>query len=459
VSDRNEGEEALEGAHAHDVTIVGAGVAGLGCAAMLARAGLRVALVEARDRIGGRVHTLHEAGAPLPVELGAEFVHGGPPELMTLLAAAGATPVPVESARWRATPEGLRASPWLEDDVDAVLGALDPEREPDRSFDDFLAEWRRLHPGGDAIAAQARAFVEGFHAADPSRASERALADETRAAGREGGEDYRIPAGYDRVPAWLGEGLGAGSLHLGTAATAVEWRPGEVAVRTRRAGAPGPTLRSRAAVIALPIAVLAAPAGEIGAVAFEPEPAGKRDALARLATGDARRIVLRFRTRLWEDDALRAPGVREHAADLGFLQADAAAIPVWWTCAPLREPVLTGWLGGPRATLLAGAPDGAVAALALDALAGALRVPRARLDADLEAAHTYDWAADPYARGAYSYALVGAGAARERLAAPTAGTLFWAGEATHATGAAGTVHGALASGHRAANEVLAALCG
>ena len=83
-----------------DVVVIGAGVAGLGCAGVLARAGLRVTVVEARARIGGRVHTIRPDGAPLPVELGAEFVHGGPPELEKLLAAAGATPVPVESTRW-----------------------------------------------------------------------------------------------------------------------------------------------------------------------------------------------------------------------------------------------------------------------------------------------------------------------------------------------------------------------
>ena len=78
------------------------------------------------------------------------------------------------------------------------------------------------------------------------------------------------------------------------------------------------------------------------------------------------------------------------------------------------------------------------------------------VDAQLRGAYTYDWSRDPFARGAYSYALVGGGDARAALAAPCDGTLFWAGEATHATGASGTVHGALASGYRAAAELLGA---
>jgi monoamine oxidase len=216
-------------------------------------------------------------------------------------------------------------------------------------------------------------------------------------------------------------------------------------------------LDARAAVVALPLGVLQARAGEPGAVRLDPEPAGKRDALAGLAMGDARRVVLHFAERWWERDALRAAGVGEHPADMGFLRLPDAAIPIWWTSAPLREPVLTGWLGGPRASRAAGLPDDALRDLALDALAAGLRLPRGELAAGLRGAYGHDWATDPLARGAYSYALVGAGEARRRLAGPVAGTLFWAGEATADAGAAGTVHGALGSGYRAAGEVLAAL--
>ena len=446
--------EGSGGAVASDVVVIGAGVAGLGCASVLARAGATVTVLEARDRVGGRVLTLRPPGAPLPVELGAEFVHGGPPELMTVLGAAGATPVPVASARWRATSQGLVASPWQEDDVYDVLGALDPSREPDRSFDEFLKEWRSLHPGGDDAARQARAFVEGFHAADPARASERALAHETAAAEQQSGDDYRVPAGYDRVPTWLRATIPADALHLETVVERVRWVPGRVTVEARRRDGAATIVSARAAVVALPIALLAASPGEAGAVAFDPAPPGKREALGRLATGDARRVVLHLRDRVWEDDRLRTPGARRHADEIGFLQAEGAAIPIWWTAAPVREPVLTGWLGGPRASRHAGAPDAQVIELAVATLAEMLRLPRAEIDAQLVAAFTHDWAADPFARGAYSYALVGAGDARRQLAAPVADTLFWAGEATHAAGEAGTVHGALASGYRAAGEVL-----
>lgn len=441
-----------------DVAVLGAGVAGLACAGTLASAGKACVVIEARDRVGGRILTLRPPGAPLPVELGAEFVHGRPPELLALLAEARATPVPAEQGRWRATAAGLRPAPWGEDGLDEVLDGLDPDRDPDRSFAAYLAEWGRAHPHREPAVRQAREFVEGFHAADVARIGERALAHETRAASEEGEDevDFRVPDGYDRVPAHLHARLGDGAtVHLATRATHVRWSPGAVEVRTRRGDADGPTIRARALVVALPLAVLQIPDGEPGAVAFDPPlDDRKRDALSRLTTGAARRIVLHFAERFWEDDALLAPDAGGHAADIGFLQTSGAPVPIWWTSNPVREPVLTGWMGGPRAERIAGHSERNVRELALDSLAGALRLPRVRVDALLRGAYTYDWSRDPLARGAYSYALVGGGDARATLAEPRDGTLYWAGEATHATGASGTVHGAIASGYRAAGEVL-----
>lgn len=78
------------------------------------------------------------------------------------------------------------------------------------------------------------------------------------------------------------------------------------------------------------------------------------------------------------------------------------------------------------------------------------------LEDRLEAAYVHDWQSDPFSRGAYSYAKVGAGGAQARLAAPVENTLFFAGEATDTSGYNGTVHGAVASGYRAAEEIVRA---
>jgi monoamine oxidase len=124
---------------------------------------------------------------------------------------------------------------------------------------------------------------------------------------------------------------------------------------------------------------------------------------------------------------------------------------------PLRRPTLTAWAGGPKARALAGLPQPKLRSIAVDSLAELLRVHKGRVLKLLTAFHAYDWAADPWSRGAYSYVAVGGMGARRRLAEPVDHTLFFAGEATDTSGQASTVAGALLSGQRAARQVLASL--
>jgi monoamine oxidase len=144
---------------------------------------------------------------------------------------------------------------------------------------------------------------------------------------------------------------------------------------------------------------------------------------------------------------------------LSFLFSDDEVMPTWWTSYPLLTPTLTGWVGGPRATKLARQSDEAIAGQALDALARVLHVRRGILEARLEAWHLHNWSVDPYACGAYSYVRVGGMDAPVQLGVPVADTLFFAGEATSTDGHTGLVHGALATGARAAREVIAARAG
>jgi monoamine oxidase len=159
------------------------------------------------------------------------------------------------------------------------------------------------------------------------------------------------------------------------------------------------------------------------------------------------RVILRFQEAFWEEN--------ECISFAGFLLSDEPAFPTWWTPLSVRAPLITGWSAGPHADPLLGKPHAYIVSQAVDALTRITRADSARVANLLEAAYFHDWHADPFSRGAYSYVPAHALAARAVLATPVAATIYFAGEATELNGHSATVHGAIASGKRAAQQILA----
>ncbi len=433
-----------------EVVVIGAGVAGLAAARELAAHGVAATVLEARGRIGGRVHTVHDPASPLPVELGAEFIDV-PGAAWEAMRAAGGAAYRSTGGMWEVR-AGSAVPLDLGGSVERVLGRLDPPPKRDRPFREWLAEQRGISAHDRELALR---YVEGFHAAEPDRVGVRWLAETTGEEGGGGGEVRFHPlGGFGRVAEGLRGGLGPGcELRLNTVAAEVRWDADGAEVRCRsRRGAELEPVRARRALVTLPLGVLQAPEGTAGAVRFVPEVPGKAEAAAALAMGSVVKVVLRFRRPFWEE-ALRfgggedGPGTRE----VKFLMGDGA-FPTWWTPSPVQAPLLTAWAGGGAALRVLAGGDPAGTALA--SLAGMLGVERARVEAELEECHFHDWQADPFARGAYSYGPAGALEARAELGRPTGDTLFFAGEATAADGWNGTVDGAIESGRRAAREIL-----
>ncbi|HYE98832.1 MAG TPA: NAD(P)/FAD-dependent oxidoreductase, partial [Planctomycetota bacterium] len=431
-----------------DAVVLGAGAAGLAAARELTGAGLEVVLLEARDRVGGRVFTVVDPSEPRPVELGAEFLHGRIPEVFELFRQAGVVAEEIPDAHVRS--EDGRFSPvdsfW--DSVDRM--GRDLERRlgrDDRPVSDYL-ERARVPARTRALLRQ---FVEGFHAAHVDRISARSLA------GADGMErQYRPAEGYGPALRWLREHLRARGVdvRLSTVATRVRWSRGEAVVEaTGPSGRALEPFRARAAVVTLPHAVLRS-----RAVRFVPELDGRQQALERLEAGHVFKIVLRFRQSFWEDDAfVRRRLVRpvDDPAPLNFIHGEGA-VPVWWTALPAGIPRLTGWAGGPKAERMLSAEPSTRVDRSLDALAGILAVPRRRLDELLDGVWAHDWRADPFSGGAYTYVGVGGLPAQKALARPVDGTLFFAGESLSVQGI-GTVPGALESGRRAGRAAAASL--
>lgn len=429
-----------------DVIVIGAGAAGLAAAAALARSGRSVLVLEARDRIGGRIWTRLEPALAAPVELGAEFIHGESPETHELLRRAGAPAVDTSGEHWSLVDGRLqRRTQSLLGKVRAAFQAGGALSQPDMSLEDFLAgETGRALP--EEARAMARAFVSGFDAADPRLVSLHSVAEEWGPGGMLDASQSRPAGGYHTALLALSGALDGSRvrIQLRTVVTAVRWSDRSVEVEARWLGR---TYRAtaRKAIVTVPLEVLKAPAGAPGAIGFAPALEAKQAALTRLLSGPVLKVVLHYRRAFWEElDGGRYAGA-------SFFHAPGKLFPTYWTALPLRAPLLNAWAGGPSAARLCELSDEEIIRHAMECASGIF--PGDGGAPEPEGAWVHNWARDPYARAAYSYVGVGGGDAREMLATPLAGTLFFAGEATDTTGDAATVTGALRSGARAAEEV------
>ena len=398
-----------------DVLVIGAGAAGLAAADELARAGRSVLLVEARNRVGGRCLTRHLPALPVPVELGAEFIHGRPRATLDLLKRAGIAAV--DSTRTqRVALAGVLHSTNIFAQAQRV--ARKELKGRDTSFRAFLAR-QRLPKLTRTLATM---MVQGFDAADPARISAREVIEEWSGSGL-GASQPRPWGGYGALMEFLARNA---NVQLETVVRAVRWSRRSVEVEGSCRGEPWRAWAPRA-VITVPIGVL--PMLGIRE---------KKPALAKLASGPVVRVAMAFREAFWEKPH---PGV-------AFFHSPEAAFPTFWTPLPMHAPLLTAWAGGPKAQKLTGKRPEALlrhALASVRSVLGKIEDPSAFL--------VHDWQADPFARGGYSYVKVGGTGAREELAAPLEDTLYFAGEATDVE-QSGTVGGALASGVRAAREIL-----
>ncbi|MGH2901175.1 MAG: flavin monoamine oxidase family protein, partial [Solirubrobacteraceae bacterium] len=330
---------------------------------------------------------------------------------------------------------------------------FDPDREPDRSVAEAMAANARTLRASDR--ALAKRFVEGFHSADVSRMSERALADNGSP-----GEDVRemrigrLLAGYVSLVDALAEPVRS-RIQTGTVVSAVRWREGRVEVEARdHAGASLAPVVARSIVVTVPLGNLSAP-GTLGAIELDPPVATAERAIAKMTMGNVVKLVLQLDRDFWTDEQFAERVGALSVDQMSFLQtSERVAFPVWWTSYPVRAPVLVAWAGGPPALELSRCSVEELEALAIESLATMLALKPRTVRDRVRATFYHDWINDPFARGVYSYALVGGHRASVQLAKPARKTVWFAGEAADRVGRTGTVHGAIASGWRAADEIL-----
>jgi len=412
---------------AKSVLVVGAGMAGLSAARSLADAGWPVRVIEARNRIGGRVYTNRDWGFPL--EMGASWIHGTTDNpLVPLAHQAQSQLVPTDYYGW------------------AKL-AVDPQLRPlhyyPKTWRKFVDRARDQVDGGslgaavdaaatseelsDSDRAQLAFYladqIEDEYAADANQLSAKTF-DEGEFAG---GDQVVITNGYDALPKLLANGL---EIVLNTPVTAVVRRDKSVAVK-----AGSRSFEGSAAIVTVPLGVL-----KSGTITFDPPlPDGHAHAVNALGFGVLSKSYFRFNRRTWDVEN----------AFYRFIGTEPGLWAQWFTLPSAAGPIVLAFNAGERGrSMESSSPE--------NLMASALPIARQLFGDDVSPVEvrTSNWTLDPYARGSYSFHAPGSGLEdRRRLQEPIGDRLYLAGEAVGVNNPE-SVTGAVISGRYAAGQLM-----
>lgn len=425
-----------------DTVVVGAGVAGLTAAKLLSRAGQRVVVLEARDRVGGRLWTDRSAG--FCVDLGASWIHGIQGNPLTDLAEAfgmqtveftvgafqpDSRPIANYDSDFRPL-DPATARRWADDvhTADAELERIVAGSTPGQSYADVAAQALATQ-GWDTERGQRvwefyRHRTEEQCGAHISDVAAHGLDEDAIV-----GDEVIFPGGYDQLAVNIARGL---DIRLEQRVRTVSWSETGVRVETD-----SDTFEADNVVITVPLGVLKA-----GSIEFVPAlPDVVAGPIERLGMGVFVKVFLQFPQRFWPDGvyAIRQQGA---AGDTWHSWYDVSAVS--------GQPMLLTFAGGPRGREVEAMSDEQVVASVLSSLR---RIYGERV-AEPVGSWVTGWGSDPLSCGSYSYVAVGASHHdHDAMATPVGGVLHLAGEATWSTDPA-TVNGALLSGHRAAERVL-----
>ncbi|MCI4344552.1 MAG: FAD-dependent oxidoreductase [Thermoplasmata archaeon] len=431
---------------------MGAGPSGLACAERLHQAGLDVVVLEARDRVGGRMWTDTALLPGTAAELGALMIHGRHVATHRWAAEAGLTVEPyptTQGARFvcrgavsstlrfpvpRPGPFGPTA--FLQG-LRGIPRALDRYAGPEITFAEFL-DRGRFRPAG-------RLVFELIHvhtwATDAEEIGVLAAREEAAQSTEPFGfRNFRVREGYSELARRKARFLGE-RVRLGVQVERIRWSGALATVEGRDRTSGEAVLRTaRRVVLTVPLGVLRA-----GSIVFDPELSeAKRSAIRTLGLSRAVSVALR----------LRGSTLRRRLGRFILLWGGSASSflrPSFESAG--TDEVLVAFTAGREATRRAALSDRELVDATLEELRATV--------GDTASIGTCDgfaisrWVTDPFAQGAYSFPAPGSHPSHRRaLAAAEGDRLFFAGEATHFAGEPATVHGAIETGRRAADEVL-----
>ena len=421
-----------------DVIIIGAGAAGLIAALELAQTGKKVAVIEAKDRVGGRACTVYDDRFDLPVELGAEFIHGELKLTRMLLKKANADAYKLKGDIWQ-NEDGT-----FDDQKDFIenysaLNKKFKQLNQDISIADFTENYLQ-GPQFDELRFTLKNYVEGYYAGDMKKASTYFLKEELN---NSDDIQFRIEGGYAKLIDYLynhcrEKGV---AFYLSNPVKNIKWRKDRVEIDSE-----GNHLAAQKILITVPIGVL-----QSESIQFSPSIPKQIDAAKNLGFGPVIKTILQFDEAFWKNKTLTQ---NRDLSKMGFLFSKQI-IPTWWTYYPKDAAMLTGWSGGPHAEEIKNLPEEEILQKAVQSLSEIFSIDASEIQQRLRAWYVASWINDPYCRGGYSYEVVDAEKWKGILKQGVDDTIYFAGEGLFSGTEIGTVEAALVSGRETAHQMVA----
>jgi len=406
----------------YDVIIIGAGAAGLIAMLELLREGYSICMLEASPIAGGRIATIKEDGFAMNLETGAEFIHGKLPLTIRLLKDAGISYHEVKGEMF-----GVQNGNWKND-------------EHNEYWDEFMSKLKKLktditileflndnfsNPKYTGLRKDVQRLAEGFDLADISRASVLSIKDEWKNIEK---KQYRVEGGYGGLINYLLNDcvqLDA-RIYYNSSVNRIRYNKSSVNVSTTD----GRNFDSDKIIVTASVGVL-----QSGAIRFDPELTDHAIAIQGLGFGTVIKFLLQFKTDFW----------KEYEDDIGFILSNEE-VPTWWTQLPMENSLLTGWMGGAKATERVFHSDDELLGIALGSLASIFQMPVSGIKEQLECYKILNWQNNANIKGGYSFNTLSTKEAKRVLANPVNEVIYFAGEAVSQGEAQGTVESALQSG-------------